>query len=83
MATRVLCIVAMETVTVQIQYLRRCSWSHKVATPGLINLHVHINHTAVHLHLNLKEVGLLLTTVLPPICVYYAILLGEYMILWG
>lgn len=54
MATRVLCIVAMETVTVQIQYLRRCSWSHKVATPGLINLHVHINHTAVHLHLNLK-----------------------------
>ena len=55
MATRVLCIVAMETVTVQIQYLRRCSWSHKVATPSLVNLHVHINHTAVHLHLNLKR----------------------------
>ena len=55
MATRVLCIVAMETVTVQIQHLRRCSRSHKVATPSLVNLHVHINHTAVHLHLNLKR----------------------------
>ena len=55
MGTRVLCIVAMETVTVQIQYLRRCSWSHKVATPSLVNLHVHINHTPVHLHLNLKR----------------------------
>lgn len=66
MATRVLCIVAMETVTVQIQYLRRCSWSHKVATPGLIDLHVHINHTAIHLHLNLKGSRITTTYITTP-----------------
>ena len=48
------CTVAMETVTVQTGYLWRCSWSHKVATSSLVNLHVHVNHGAVHLHFNLK-----------------------------
>lgn len=81
MATRVLCIVAMETVTVQIQYLRRCSWSHKVATPSLVNLHVHINHTAVHLHLNLKRSRITTYyTTTPNMCLlwYFTMILWEW-----
>ena len=81
MATRVLCIVAMETVTVQIQYLRRCSWSHKVATPSLVNLHVHINHTPVHLHLNLKRSRITTYyTTIPNTCLlwYFTMILWEW-----
>ena len=81
MAIRVLFIVAMETVTVQIQYLRRCSWSHKVATPSLVNLHVHINHTAVHLHLNLKRSRITTYyTTTPNTCLlwYFTMILWEW-----